>query len=304
MIEEELQQLDSFMFCLKKAIESYNITYPLEYLYGITGFGARFTLSMNIKQGKYIGHPTSEYIWDILSVVELCFTPIKISCNVFIDGGYLTSARKTSVNKHEIPSFIKIIDSNPIIGPVIYPTVSGQWVYIDNGSQIDPNSINVEGYPFGRVFLQIAKVEELKPLDFFPASSLSYIIRTQERGEEPMEIAGKGDYSALSGWKAFARWMQAFSLPMRDVKHEYLDVLGKQVMIRRQFYASYWRILANNLKNPKEFEFAQRLSNCYDEIAKFAVTVSENQNYKNVKELYYLEQKTLPIYKEISHYLA
>ena len=39
-------------------------------LFGLTGLGTRFSLAMNTKTAKEIGHPSSHYIWDIVGVVQ------------------------------------------------------------------------------------------------------------------------------------------------------------------------------------------------------------------------------------------
>ena len=56
--------------------------------------GSRITLSMNVKRGNEIGHPSSIYIWDIINTAENCFG--FLDWRLSLGEAYYTSARTTA----------------------------------------------------------------------------------------------------------------------------------------------------------------------------------------------------------------
>ncbi len=298
---------DSLVDSIKKSINHLGVDYPSWFISGATGLGARFSLAMNVKTGKEIGHPSSNFIWDIISTSENCFSEIGIDWQLYLGHLHSNRARTTSAQaSRKLSSRVTLfdeIDDLELNGPLVVAYPNGEWRYLQTNS--DKIEINENELPFGYVVLQINKVVEDIDIFHFPKSTLQYLINTLERGEEPMEIIGKGNYSAVSGWKAFARWMQAYSLPIEGIKHPYLDKIIQLLHFRRSEISSYWSVLSNNLSKQKEKEFASNLSKVYQKVArKFnEIDYGKSNTYSISKEIYYLEQETLPIYKNINSYL-
>lgn len=296
---------DTFIDGLVKASIFYNAPLSPWYLFGSTGHGARITLAMNVKTGKEIGHPSSNYIWDIISVAEQCFPDAGISYQLIIDKGYAGPSRMTSKQSDSVlPTQVKLIsvhDLPPIIhGPVLYPQGDGNWYYSE--SALDTNEVNTGTMPFGPVFLQITGV--LPQRVKFPSSTLQYLINTFERGEKPMEVAGKGNYSAVSGWKAYARWMQVYSIPLQGVMHSNLPQLSTLLLVRRSHNYQYWKELSQLLSISQEVEFAHELAYAYESmIPILREIVQTSEQLHLIRDLYFQEQKILPIFKRIHNYL-
>ncbi|OLS27790.1 MAG: hypothetical protein HeimC2_09840 [Candidatus Heimdallarchaeota archaeon LC_2] len=306
-IPDEKILIDSLVNSIQKAISYLGINYPSWFISGVTGLGARFSLSMNVKTGKEIGHPSSNFIWDIISTAENCFSDLGIDWKLYLGQLHSTNARNTSAqSSRKLSSRVVLIDNIDDIelnGPLIIANPNGEWeYYVEN---LDDTDIDENKLPFGYVILQINSVDENIDIYHFPKSTLQYLIHTLERGEEPMEIIGIGNYSAVSGWKAFARWMQALSLPIEEIKHPNLEKIIQLLHIRRSENSIYWDNLSKNLINIKEKDFAIALSEIYTRVASKFIDNDTHKYYSftQSKEIYFLEQETLPIYKNINSYL-
>lgn len=298
---------DSLVIGIQKALKHIGVEYPSWLISGVFGIGARFTLAMNVKSGREIGHPSSNYIWDIISTTEYCFPELALNWELYINKAYDNRARTTAAQQNENLSkavkFVETLDQIEGDLPLIYADPSGEWVYSENTSFLA--DISYEQMPFGVVAFRINRINSIENPYHFPISTLVYLIKTLERGEEPMEIEGLGSYSAVSGWKAFARWMQAHSMPLKGIQHEYLINVIRLLAIRRKENSKYWLELANRLDNKIEREFANDLYLVYSKVAeKIENLLSDNTfNYQDIKKIYYTEQETLPLYKQIKSYL-
>lgn len=298
---------DSLVAGIQKALKQINVNYPSWLISGSIGIGARFSLAMNVKSGREIGHPSSNYIWDIISTSENCFHELGINWQLFINQAYDNRARATAaLQLNKISHHIRFVESPNQIDeniPILYADPSGEWLF----SKLKPSNFELEHdlMPFGVVAFQIKSVIENHDPYHFPSSTLSYLVRTLERGEEPMEIEGLGHYSAVSGWKAFARWMQAYSMPIKGIKHTYLNNVIRLLAIRRNENTKYWFELTNRLDNKIESDFAFELYSVYSKISeKISNTISADIiKYQDIKEIYYTEQESLPVYKRIKSYL-
>lgn len=278
---------------------------PSWFIYGATGYGSRITVAMNVNNGKEIGHPCSNYVWDIVSFAENCFQAIGLQYKLYLGEGYNNTARYTSAQSNRFFSeAVEIIDNFEdeliVNGPFIFANPDGNWYYSNITNE--PISNNYQSMPFGPIIVSIHGIKKKK--FEFPKSSLNYLINTLERGEEPMEIAGKGGYSAVSGWKAFARWMQAYSIPGKGLRHENLKNLSILLLERRRCFVKYWEELSKKLKIEKEIIFANKLSAGYRKVIPFIEKlISEGDSLRLIREFYFAEQKILPIYKSIHNYL-
>lgn len=298
---------DSLVTGIHKALKHINVNYPNWLISGTLGLGARFSLAMNVKSGREIGHPSSNYIWDIISTSENCFHELGISWQLYINPAYDNSARATAAKQQDHLSdnvkLVETLDEVETSHPIIYADPSGEWIYSENTPP--STSLKHELMPFGVVAFQINNIKKKQNPYHFPMSTLAYLIKTIERGEEPMEIEGIGHYSAVSGWKAFARWMQAYSIPIKGIKHKYLQKVICLLAIRRNENAKYWFELSNCLEKKIEREFASDLYLVYSTIAEIVTNaaLTNSIKYQDVKEIYYCEQKTLPVYKKIKLFL-
>ena len=263
--------------------------------------GSRITLSMNVKRGNEIGHPSSVYIWDLINTAESCFE--FLDWRICLGEAYHTLARSTAAqSSRELSDRITLLSDDDISGkgPAIMAHPDGYWEYYEQEFNIDKKII--EKMPFGPVILYIDGIKEsaLK----FPRSMLRYLINTFERGEEPMETRGKNNYSAVSGWKAYARWMQSYTIPIPDMQHEFLATLLQLIDERRRFFSYYWYKLSENLDNELEKEFAITLASRYfDTLSPLYKMIEQEPTYNLVKETYFIDQKSLPTYKRIKLYL-
>ena len=270
-------------------------------IYGETGLGARITLSMNIKRGNDIGHPSSVYIWDLINTAENCFG--FLDWRLILGEGYHTSARTTAAqSSRKLSERIILVSDDEFRGrgPAIVAHPDGYFKYYEQEFLIEKEII--DKMPFGPVILYIDGVMETEIN--FPRSILGYLIKTFERGEEPMETRGKNNYSAVSGWKAYARWMQSFTIPLPNMQHQFLDKFVLLIDERRRYFSYYWYRLSDILDNEMEKEFALALARRYfDIIAPLSKMVDLRATYDLVKEAYFIEQKALPTYKRIKLYL-
>lgn len=256
---------------------------------------------MNVKRGNEIGHPSSVYIWDLINTAESCFE--FLDWRLCLGEAYHTSARTTAAqSSRELSDRITLVSDDEFsgMGPAIVANPGGYWEYYEQEFLID--KITIEQMPFGPVILYIDGIKE--NLVKFPRSMLRYLINTFERGEEAMETMGKNSYSAVSGWKAYARWMQSFTIPIPDMQHVFLKTLLQIVEERRRFFSYYWYKLSEKLDNELEREFALALASRYfDTLSPLSKMVELEPTYNLVKEAYFMEQKALPTYKRIKLYL-
>ncbi len=300
-----METLDSFIIGLSSSCKYFGKNIPKWFLYGSSGFGSRITLTMNVKTGKEIGHPSSNYIWDIVSFAQQCLENTGINWNLFIGDGYFTDARLTAVQRLNSYSKINLIRPEEmegilIQGPYVTAHPDGSWIYGDNFK--DQNHPDYEIMPFGPVVFKITDVTE-KQMNF-PYSTLIYLINTLERGEEPMETIGIGNYSAVSGWKAYARWIQAYTVPLKGIRHDHLKNLAPIIRERRSEFAVYWRNLSSELNNKVEITFAENLAKAYQNLIPFLDNIIESgETIETIRDLYFEEQKILPIYKRIGNHI-
>lgn len=263
--------------------------------------GSRISLSMNVKRGNEIGHPSSVYIWDLINTAENCFG--FLDWRLSLGEMYHTSARTTAAqSSRQLSDRITLISDDEISGkgPAVLAHPDGYFKYYEKDFLIEREI--VEKMPFGPVILHIDGVNyaEIK----FPRSMLKYLIKTFERGEEPMETRGKYNYSAVSGWKAYARWMQSYNIPLPDMQHQFLDKFIKLIDERRRYFSYYWYRLSVILENNLEKEFCLALGSRYfDIISPLSKMVDREATYNLIKEAYFIEQKALPTYKRIKLYL-
>ena len=281
-----------------KAIRHFGYDYPSWLVMGSLGIGARFTMSMNVKTNVEIGHPSSSYIWDIVSTAVSCFDMLQ--WRLYVGPGYAGSARSTAAqSERDVPENVEvIIGSVNIKGPVVYAQIDGSWIYSEEEVSIEAS----DKMPFGTVALQITGINEFELS--FPNRMLQYLIATLERGEEPMETIGTGNYSAVSGWKAYARWMQSYSIPLRKIIHPYQQKLIKILYERRVQFTFYLFKLSEMLNN-LEKELILDLAKYYSGVLEPLKSIIDNNeiSYTKIREIYFNEQMTLPTYKLIRNYI-
>ena len=282
---------DTFVQKLQEIINTHSLAKPaqpvsLPYLFGRTGHGARFSLAMNTKTGKEIGHPSAHYSFDIIGVVDHCFPDAGIDATLYVGPGYVTRARSTAAQAdREVAENVVVFDNYvpdiDIEGHLLYADHTGIW---KTAASSDELVSDWDQMPFGPVVLDI---HNFTPQQGFPSSTFRYLVDTLERGEEPMEIAGRGKYSTVSGWKAFARWMQAFNIPLPGVQHKDLPNYAELLIERRSYFVQFLNDLHYQLKDtPMIDHFKHSIS------------------LDDVRTCYFAEQKTLTYYKKIDTYLT
>lgn len=258
--------------------------------------GARITFSMNVKTNVEIGHPTSSFIWDIITTAENCFTFMK--WKLYVGEGYKGKARSTAAQtERTITENIHIINEPMVVnGPVIYAKPDGFWEYSEDKIVLK----DCEEMPFGPVAIQVQDFEDISLS--FPVDMLSYLIATIERGEEPLEAVGRGNYSAVSGWKAYARWMQSYSIPLRNIIHPYQEILVYILYERRYNFVIYLQELAKVLLDTEK-EMIEELFTKYRDTLQKIINVCLSPSYSNIRDVYFLEQMILPTLKEIRNHI-
>ena len=223
---------------------------------------------MNVRTNKEIGHPSGEYCWDIVGVFMNCFEDTGITAKMYVGPGYFSRARKTAAqSKRSLSNTIKIIDDHKDLlkiknqGKLIYPNQNGKWLTVNNPKEID---FNWDDLPFGPVIIDFIDFEKQTT---FPNNTFQYIIDTIERGEEPMEIRGHNDYSTISGWKAFARWMHSFAFNQSLSQHDFLNTLPNRLIERRHHFILFLEeLLSLNSLNDIETELISKLKEKYERI--------------------------------------
>ena len=120
-----------------------------------------------------------------------------------------------------------------------------------------------------------------------------------------MEIRGHNDYSTISGWKAFARWMHSFAFNQSLSQHDFLNTLPNRLIERRHHFILFEELLSLNSLNDIETELISKLKEKYELILnEFKNELNGKIELNNIKTIYFIEQKSLTIYKKISHYLS
>lgn len=298
---------DSFISQITKTASSFNSSITPSYFFGRLAHGSRISIAMNVRTNKEIGHPSGEYCWDIVGVFMNCFEDAGINAKMYVGSGYFSRARKTAAqSKRSLSNTIKIIDDPKDVlkiknqGKLIYPNQNGKWLTVNNPKEID---FNWDDLPFGPVIIDFIDFEKQIT---FPKNTFQYIIDTIERGEEPMEIRGHNDYSTISGWKAFARWMHSFAFNQSLSQHDFLSSLPNRLIERRHHFILFLEeLLSLNSLNDIETELISKLKEKYELILnEFKNELHGKIELNNIKTIYFIEQKSLTIYKKISHYLS
>ncbi len=285
--------IDTFVIGIERISAQLGVKLPLWRIYGETGMGARLTIAMNVRSGREIGHPSSNYSWDIVSVAEHCFESLGIQWQLYVNSKYANPAKRTAAQSSRFFSEnVHVIDENKppeLKGHILHPHSDGNWIYTN---QYVPNNNDL---PFGDVALLITGIT---PTNIeFPVNTLKYLFNTLERGEEPMEFPGKGHYAPVSGWKAYARWMQSYVIPLKGIQHPFINNIALLTLERRIANAYYWNKLSNILSDELEIKIATELARRYFDVVRPLQKVVEQNTYEWVKEAYFTEQKTLPTYK-------
>jgi len=296
-------ELDSFTIGLKTILNrlDYAVDYP--YLLGRTGHGARFSLAMNTKTGKEIGHPSGHYSWDVIAVLEHCFPSAGIDATLYIGPGYATRARKTAAqSSRQLPVNVIELSSydldRKINGNLLYADESGQWQIANSTDAIE---VDWSKLPFGPV---IFNIQGMMRQSGFPAGTMRYLVDTIERGEEPMEIRGRNNYSTVSGWKAYARWMQSFAVPLPDVQHEHLQSYPDLLYERRLGFVRFLEQLKDECE-AEQIELIVGLLQRYRPVVSLLDELRQsNPTMEQIRSVYFAEQKTQTYYKKIDTYLT
>jgi len=260
---------------------------------------------MNTKTGKEIGHPSGHYSWDIVGVAEHCFATSGIAATIYVGPGYVTRARSTAAQANrETGKNIIQLDSyefdQEVTGHLLYADADGTWKYTTTSKEID---VDWDQLPFGPVVLHIHSITRQQG---FPAQTLRYLVDTLERGEEPMEIRGRNNYSTVSGWKAFARWMQSYAVPLPNVQHPHLQQIPDLLLERRTHFLTFLQELCDSeLLDNQQQPLIEGLHGKYAQVVNtFEKHLHGDISLTDVRTCYFAEQKTLTYYKKLDTYLT
>jgi len=279
------------------------------YLAFRSGHWLRVTLAMNLKRQTELGHPSADSLWDYNGMIANCFSDLGIKVRLYQSSKRNTLARRTKARgSRDFYKDIVLFEDmrNPLdlkdkTGLITHPDG-----YFTQMSQIDSFEI-YDILPLGPIALEILEIE---PKHNIPWDSLMYWGWTFERGEEPTEVIGKGGYSAVSGWKAYARWMQGYLLkPKKKGIHPYLKTLPSILFDRVNSASPYLeKIIEEESKVPLRenfeafYEVIQKVKPLLTELDDlYRNNSSHSEIRKGITSVYFTFQETLPIFKSLKN---
>ncbi len=157
--------------------------------------------------------------------------------------------------------------------------------------------------PLGPIVLRINSMNASNQSDL-PWKTLLYWGWTFERGEEPTEIVGNGGFSTVSGWKAYARWMQSYLFDNEKALHPFIKTIPYLLLDRKQTSIEYWRFLADHL----EIEMSATIASRFRDIAADSIPLiealineyEEGADHRTIREkvsaCYFNDQRTLGVF--------
>lgn len=306
---------DTLLDCLVVATEELRNPKSRSFLAVATGHWLRISLAMNIRTNDQIGHPYGELGWDYFALQQ-AFTNAGLESTLVVATERNNLAKQTAAHDAQIQANVVLAESftefvNLLTGGVvIIGQPSGEYAILSTTALRCPtvSSLSAELYeklPLGYAAFVVHAVHDVP--DELPWDTLHYLAWTFERGEEPTEVAGKGHYSTVSGWKAYARWMQAYMLDNPKALHQWIAQLPYVLRDRRASALPYWKTLAqvSQFDRAKELAllFVQQITNYLQTIdaliQKYEHDVSYSEKRKLVTQCYFADQQTLPIFKQI-----
>ncbi len=304
-----MQITDSFLDTLTHLVGSYGI--DRSYIAFRSGHWLRISMAMNLKRQLDLGNPVGDTLWDFNGFVTNCFEDMGIQVKIYQSKIRDTSARKTQALGNRAMSSDVILFDRPeefvesissAIGKVMMTTTEGTFV-----SHLPDNLEKLFDLPLGPVAIEI--VDAVARHDT-PWNSLMYWGWTFERGEEPTEVEGRGGISAVSGWKAYARWMQGYLLrPKPKAIHSDIRLIPHLIKDRMSSARPYLEKLITIEENENIREnylsFIEVIDEVIPRLDHLIILYEEEAEHsalrKGITEVYFSVQKTLPIFKSFKN---
>jgi hypothetical protein len=320
---------DSFIKSIDLLKQILHLDITLDDLIFRTGHWLRITVAIETKRQQYLGHPSADTFWDYFSLIKNWKEDIGFDTNFYFSDKRVSLAKETTakgIRTEDIdPNFI-IKDSEDYMKTVrqqlinnsvtLLQDVNGKfWVLNKNYNFSDNQLINIDDLKsrinaffdldLGPIILSIYPTKIKKNI---PWKMLLYLAWTFERGEEPTEIDTLTGISAVSGWKAYARWMQGYLLPIKEKSiHPSLYELPTILIERR---TSAMNFLEQHLNDNKKSALGQIYTGFYNILQETIEELSKLQDYYNqdlayqlirnqITKVYFSEQKSLSYFKEL-----
>ena len=302
---------DTFLDCLYEISGKYSLQISRSYFAVRLGHWLRISLAFQLPKQVNIGNPISDSFWDFISFKHHCFSDAGINASLYISESRINKASPLLKNilakNNKITRFSNLSTLQHYIkkneGYGILTCNTGQFKVIKCGSKVQILSL-CEQNACKPVFLCI---HSIKVKSTIPWNSLLYWGWIFERGEEPTEIAIENSYSCVSGWKAYARWIQAYNLPANLNKfHQKLNNLSALLKDRRSVALDYLDYLIQIQKNSEIAFVLGNFKKIILELLPHLETLHNSilANYSmNVQDIllkcYFIEQKTRIEFKKI-----
>ncbi len=287
-----------------------------------TGHWLRISLALQLPRQSNIGHPSGETSWDFLGIVNATFSDLGIDYDLFIGEMRFTRGHKTAANaKYDIDwnkvhllksgkELIDLIENLPVQTSIVALPNGTYSIVSDKGTDYTISKDNLKenvdmllAIPLGPVILKINSIS-IPEKQTLPWNTLNYLGWTFERGEEPTEIEGLNRFSTVSGWKAYARWMQAYLFDNQKNIHPFIQKIPHLLLDRKQASLEHWKHLADTL----EIETSAKIASMFHEIAQDSIPLiselisayEEGASYqsirKHVADCYFNDQRTLQVF--------
>lgn len=318
---------DSFLDCLEQAASILKLDLTRSYFAVRTGHWLRISLAMSVKRQEALGHPSADGFWDHIALMNKYYPDAGIDAMLYIGKKRITLAKETSAQGKRIIESEKIhILSSPegfkekinqfYHNNAILILFHKHGVYLllhksSNKLTLEDVNSNLTDYYSHDLGPVLIIINNMTPQEGIPWNSLEYLSWTFERGEEPTEVTGHHGHSAVSGWKAYARWIQGYLLkPKEKSIHSELQYLPELLIDRRTSAIEYLEILA---KETRHAQLSQLFTDFVD-VAKRTIEelstlhqlyqkqASHQELRSQITKVYFTEQETLPIFKRFKRF--
>ncbi len=321
-----MELLDSFSRGLTTVLQRYDSTITHPQMTVLSGQWLRVSMAMQLPRQINIGHPYGESGWDFLGIANAMLLPLSIDYRLYIGDLRYTRGHVTAANAkypidwqriiiiQNLEELIQNIDTETSIiampdGSYRIISTRDDDLFISKQSLLSVIDELIQ-LPLGPVILQINGLSDPIPQEL-PWDTLQYCGWTFERGEEPTEIEGNQRFSTVSGWKAYARWMQSYQFDNSSAIHPFIKSIPHLLIDRRKAASEYWFTLASQLQIEQSASIAEQ----FGQIAEDAIPLFEtlidsykdNENHrtirKNISACYFNEQRTLHVFNQAKkHY--
>ncbi|RMG37583.1 MAG: hypothetical protein D6732_06510 [Methanobacteriota archaeon] len=313
---------DTFSQCLTTIVQKFSPSTTRSQILVETGHWLRISLALQLPRQINIGHPAGENSWDILGIVNTAFSGMGINYDLFIGERRYSRGHKTAANAkyridwehahlishiEDLKKAIEGIEDELTL--VALPDGSYKVVSERNDAHAISKDKLLEKMndlmemPLGPILLQVNSISPSNHLDL-PWNAILYWGWTFERGEEPTEIEGNGGFSTVSGWKAYARWMQSYLFDNRKAIHPFIETIPYLLLDRKKTSIEYWAYLAEK----HEIEMSATIASRFREIAEDSLPLIQDlidayerqAAHRTIREkvsaCYFNDQRTLEVF--------